>query len=41
MLTSLTLCVTAHIRKTLDITWKEVRTTEDGTIPERKFRMGK
>lgn len=37
LLTSLTLWVTAHIRKTLDITWKEVRTTEDGTIPVRNL----
>lgn len=32
-LTSLTLCVTAQVRKTRDITWNPVRTTEDGTIP--------
>lgn len=31
--TSLTLCVTAQVRKTRDMTWNPVRTTEDGTIP--------
>lgn len=35
-LTSLTLCVTAHVRKTRDMTWNPVRTTEDGTIPETR-----
>lgn len=33
-LTSLTLCVTAQVRKTRDMTWNPVRTTEEGTIPE-------
>lgn len=33
--TSLMLCVTAQVRKTRDMTWNPVRTTEDGTIPVR------
>lgn len=33
--TSLTLCVTAQVRKTRDMTWNPVRTTEDGTIPKK------
>lgn len=37
-LTSFTLWVTAQVRKTLDITWKVVRTTEEGTIPEKRIQ---
>lgn len=37
-LTSLTLCVTAQVRNTRDITWNPVRTTEEGTIPVGQTR---